>query len=201
MHSLLVSENISRLVKLRIVLLSKGISPSSDLLLVDIDRQRMLWLKMVKRSGGVTKYMLYKYWPISSSKFGTGQRKNSFQTPLGLHRVAVIIGKGLPIGSAFKARKLIGNYWANGIYSLILHRIIWLEGLQKGFNQGGQVDTYTRYIYIHGTPLELEIGRPVSHGCIHLGAHAIIMLADFIRIGSLVWIDKGPITKTQFYIV
>ena len=66
----------------------------------------------------------------------------------------------------------------------------WLEGLEPGFNRGGNVDSHSRYIYIHGTGDEPSLGRPVSYGCIHLAANDLIPLFDKLPGGTLVWISK-----------
>ena len=58
--------------------------------------------------------------------------------------------------------------------------------MEKGVNSGGNVDTYSRYIYIHGTPHEKEIGTPVSHGCIRMKNDEIIDLFQRVEIGTLV---------------
>jgi lipoprotein-anchoring transpeptidase ErfK/SrfK len=71
----------------------------------------------------------------------------------------------------------------------IVHRIFWLEGLEPGFNRGGAVDSFQRYIYIHGFADETTLGRPASHGCIHLSAADLIPLYDWLPEGTLVWID------------
>ena len=72
----------------------------------------------------------------------------------------------------------------------ILSRIIWLAGLELGRNAGGDVDTYNRYIYIHGTPDDEPVGEPRSHGCIHMGTENVIELFELLSIGTLVQIDE-----------
>jgi lipoprotein-anchoring transpeptidase ErfK/SrfK len=67
---------------------------------------------------------------------------------------------------------------------------MWLEGLEPGFNQGGDVDTHGRYIYIHGTGDQESIGAPASHGCIHLADVDLISLFDLLPGGTLVWIQE-----------
>jgi lipoprotein-anchoring transpeptidase ErfK/SrfK len=62
----------------------------------------------------------------------------------------------------------------------ILTRIIWLQGMESGFNRGGQVDTLSRYIYIHGTPDSEPMGVPKSHGCIRMRNRDLIELFDQI---------------------
>src|SRR5580658_3405491 len=110
-----------------------------------------------------------KQYPCSTSRFGIGQIEGSNRTPLGLHRIAEKIGAGAPAGTVFKARKPIGHTSQPEFADAkITTRILWLEGLEPGFNQGGNVDSHSRYIYIHGTADQSSIGKPASCGCIHV---------------------------------
>jgi hypothetical protein len=125
---------------------------------------------------------------ISTSRFGAGQERNSNQTPLGLHRIAAKIGAGWPIGTVFQARKMVGYTWQGLASAAIAGRILWLEGLEPGFNRGGDVDTRRRYIYIHGLGDELTLGRPASRGCVHMAESDLLPLFDQVPVGTLVWI-------------
>ncbi|MEI6193466.1 MAG: L,D-transpeptidase [Verrucomicrobiota bacterium] len=132
-----------------------------------------------------------KKYPCSTSRFGIGQIENSNCTPLGLHRIVEKIGDGEPPGTIFKAREVIGQVSELGVAAgKITTRILWLEGLEPGFNQGGHVDTHERYIYIHGTGDQTSIGRPDSHGCIHLADADLISLFELLPSGTLVWIAE-----------
>jgi len=71
-----------------------------------------------------------------------------------------------------------------------LSRIIWLSGLEVGFNRLGNVDTMQRYIYIHGTPYERDLGQPVSEGCIRMGNRDVIELFNLISVGTNVLINE-----------
>ena len=126
----------------------------------------------------------------STSRFGIGQIAGSNCTPLGLHRIAEKIGGGWPVGTVFKGRKPVGFTWQGMPLAPITTRILWLEGLEPGFNRGGNVDSHARYIYIHGTGDEPTLGRPASHGCIHLAADDLIPLYDRLPVGTLVWISE-----------
>lgn len=132
-----------------------------------------------------------KKYPCSTSRFGIGQIEGSNCTPLGLHGIAEKIGGGEPAGTVFKAREIIGHTsqpeFAN---AKITTRILWLEGLEPGFNNGGQVDSHDRYIYIHGTGDQETIGEPATHGCIHLADADLITLFDRLPVGTLVWISE-----------
>ncbi len=134
---------------------------------------------------------LLRMMPCSTSRFGTGQIKDSNRTPLGLHRIAEKIGDGQPIGMVFKGRQPIGLEITGDPAKAITTRILWLEGLEPGFNRGGDVDTHDRYIYIHGTGDETTLGRPASCGCIHLAAADLVPLFDTLPSGTLVWIGEN----------
>lgn len=124
----------------------------------------------------------------STSRFGIGQIEGSNHTPLGLHRIAQKIGGGWPVGTVFKHRRPIGFTWQGLPDAKITTRILWLDGLEPGFNRGGEVDSYRRYLYLHGTGDETSLGRPASCGCVHLAANDLILLFDQLPVGTLVWI-------------
>jgi hypothetical protein len=74
--------------------------------------------------------------------------------------------------------------------NLITTRILWLRGLEPGTNAGGDVDTHSRYIYLHGTNHENRIGQPASAGCVLLRNLDIIELYEEVRVGDQVWIGQ-----------
>ncbi len=127
----------------------------------------------------------------STSKHGTGQEMDSFQTPLGLHCVCEKIGADEPVGTIFKGRRAIGVNGKGNPEALITDRILWLSGLEPELNQGGTVDSHDRYIYIHGIGDESRLGKPNSQGCIHLGAVDLLPLFDMTPEGTLVFISKN----------
>ena len=132
-----------------------------------------------------------KQFPCSTSRFGIGQIEGSNRTPRGLHRIAEKIGGGEPAGTVFKSREVIGHTSQPEFAGAkITTRILWLEGLEPGFNQGGNVDSHARYIYIHGTSDQESIGEPASYGCIHLADADLIALFDLLPGGTLVWIAE-----------
>jgi lipoprotein-anchoring transpeptidase ErfK/SrfK len=136
------------------------------------------------------RYRRVKKIRCSTSRFGISQAAGSNGTPLGLHRVVEKIGGGWPVGTVFKGRKPVGYTWQGMPDAKITTRILWLEGLEPGFNRGGNVDSHARYIYIHGTGDQTTIGRPASCGCIHLADADLIPLFDKLPGGTLVWIVK-----------
>jgi hypothetical protein len=120
--------------------------------------------------------------------------KDSLGTPRGLHAVAEKVGAGTPPGIVFKNRVCTGRHFSEfsdeeNVGNLITTRILWLRGMEPGVNSGGNVDSYERYIYIHGTNHEERLGTPNSAGCMHLAALDLIELFDQVRVGDLVWIE------------
>ncbi|MDH5711493.1 MAG: L,D-transpeptidase, partial [Gammaproteobacteria bacterium] len=118
------------------------------------------------------------------------------QTPLGLHRIRDKIGGAMPINEVFIGRVPHGSLEEcieNGVElpaDVITSRIMWLEGMQPGRNQGGYVDTYQRYIYIHGTSDEEHIGTPASMGCIRMLNADIVELFRLVEVGTEVMIEE-----------
>ena len=143
-----------------------------------------------RRPFGKAVYALRQRYRLSTSRYGSGQVMGSKQTPLGLHRVAAKIGGGQPVGAVFTGRQLKGFIWNGHPEAPIAHRILWLEGLEPGLNQGGNVDSYRRYIYIHGVGDEMTLNRPSSSGCLHLSGKELLPLYDRLPVGTLVWIER-----------
>ena len=131
-------------------------------------------------------------YPVSTAANGLGNRVDSLKTPIGLHRVKQKIGGGEPPGMVFKAREPTGHISKkndNREEDEITSRILWLDGLEPGFNNGGVHDSFSRYIYIHGTSDEMRIGQPVSHGCIRMKNPDVIELFDEVLVNDLVIIQ------------
>jgi hypothetical protein len=152
----------------------------------------MLWLER-EFNPGSSHYLIKRTLVISTSRFGVGQVSGSNCTPLGLHRIAAKHGGGYPVGTIFKHRQPIGYQWKGLEWTAIAHRILRLDGLEPGFNKGGKVDSFNRYIYIHGLGDEPSLGRPASCGCIHLRSSDLIPLFNRVPIGTLVWIVTDPV--------
>ena len=127
-----------------------------------------------------------RQFPCSTSRLGAGQIEGSNRTPLGLHAIAEKIGADAPPGTVFN-----GHTSDPGLADAkITTRILWLEGLDPGYNQGGNVDSHARYIYIHGTADQTGIGAPASCGCIHLADPDLITLFELLPAGTMVWIEE-----------
>ena len=142
------------------------------------------------------KKSLVKSYVISTSKRPSSNVANSLGTPTGLHEIAERIGAGQPPGMVFKSRVPTGRHFSEyagepaGRGNLVTSRILWLRGLEPGVNSGGDVDTYKRYVYIHGTHREDAIGRPMSAGCVLMSNSDVVELHDLVRAGDLVWIAR-----------
>jgi L,D-transpeptidase YbiS len=160
------------------------------ILVVKISQQRLYCIaSRGEPDGAAANQRLIRKLPCSTSKFGIGQQEGSNCTPLGLHCIREKIGTGQPANTVFKGRQPIGST-AEIPDARITTRILWLEGLEPGFNQGGNVDTHDRYVYIHGTANEDRIGSPDSHGCVHLRAKDLVPLFEEADSGTLVWIEE-----------
>ena len=143
-----------------------------------------------RRNADFPVYEFRRRLAVSTSRFGVGQIIHSNRTPLGLHRIARKIGGDCPEGTIFKARQPIGRLSPENPKGDIVHRILWLAGMEEGRNRGGKVDTFSRYIYLHGYWDESTLGRPQSLGCIHLAASELIPLYEQVPLGTLVWITR-----------
>ncbi len=142
---------------------------------------------------------LVKSYVASTSLRPPSNIKDSLGTPRGLHEVAEKHGAGAPPGIIFKGRVSTGQHFSEFDVeaqpkSYVTTRILWLRGLEPGVNAGQNaagetVDTYARYIYIHGTNLEHKLGSPASAGCVHLSNLDMIELFDQVRVQDLVWIE------------
>lgn len=163
--------------------------------LVSISDQRLFLYERGKR---------IKEYPVSTSRFGVGNRDGSYRTPLGLHRVIDKIGADVPLGTIFKARQptnRIARIYKSKItlpYDLVTTRILRLEGLEPGVNKGFGIDTYQRFIYIHGTHEEGMIGRPASIGCVRMNNKDIIELFEELPKNALVLIVEGQPKQTTY---
>ncbi len=166
-----------------------GVTPTTHVFTVCIAQQKAALFELTA-TGDHLAATLKQEFVCSTSKFGIGQVAGSNCTPLGLHRIAEKHGAGSPAGTVFKGRKPVGHLRDGLPLESITTRILWLDGLDPGLNRGGNVDTFKRYIYIHGFGDQASLGRPASHGCIHLADADLIPLFDLLPVGTLVWIAE-----------
>ena len=152
---------------------------------VDISEQRLYLIEnsLIKAS-----------YPISTSKYGEGSIENSFKTPLGKHSIKEMIGEEAEINTIFTSRintkrsATIIDQFEDTDNDYVTSRIMWLDGEEDGLNKGENVDSFRRYIYIHGTHEEGLIGTKASHGCIRMFNYDVIELFNLVNIGTKVLI-------------
>ncbi|PZT84510.1 MAG: L,D-transpeptidase [Acinetobacter sp.] len=145
----------------------------------------------------------HKLYLISSGKNGIGEQENSGKTPRGWHQIAEKFGEKLPVNTIFIARQPTGEIYSPVLAQQypqrdwILSRILWLDGLELGFNQGQGCDSKQRYIYIHGTPDTEPMGIPVSHGCIRMRNQDVVDVFALIEQGALVYLSESKIEQVM----
>jgi len=150
-------------------------------LLVQVSRQRLLLIE---------NDMISASWPVSTAAVGLDARQDSGGTPPGVHRIIQRIGLDMAPGTEFQSRQPTGtthpldNLPVACDRDLILSRILTLDGLQKGINRGGDLDSMKRTIYLHGTNREDLLGEPVSGGCVRLSNRDIITVCDLVLEGD-----------------
>ncbi|MFT4560612.1 MAG: L,D-transpeptidase YbiS [Gammaproteobacteria bacterium] len=124
---------------------------------------------------------------VSSSANGSGEQMDSECTPRGQHRIDAKIGAGCPTNSVFIGRVATGEIYDRSLRAQhpnrdwILTRIIWLRGTEDGYNAGGNVDSKSRHIYIHGTPDDTDMSVIGSRGCIRMRNHEIEQLFNLVE--------------------
>ena len=163
-----------------------SLSPYNDLnIVVDISEQRLYLLN--------DQLILHSY-PISSSKYGEGSTENSFKTPLGMHEIKRKIGDEAKLNSIFVARRNTNKLAEIVKMNIdteddhVTSRILWLDGKEEGVNRGKGIDSFQRYIYIHGTHEEGLIGKKASHGCIRMFNNDVVSLYEYVKEGTKVYI-------------
>lgn len=156
-----------------------GVGPKSEIVVSVKDQKLGLY-----ESGE-----LKKTYAISTSKFGIGDQPGSYRTPLGKHEVIAKIGHGLPAGAVLKSRHWNGEVLKPNAPGRdpIVSRILWLRGMESANR-----NAMKRFIYIHGTPEEGNLGRPASYGCIRMGMKDVVDLFNDVGIGA-----KVEITRTK----
>lgn len=135
-----------------------------------------------------------KSYKISTSKFGLGDKPGSYQTPTGHLRVAKKIGCDAPQGAVFKSRKRTGEVIRPNAPGRdpIVTRILWLKGIESQNR-----NAFRRMIYIHGTPEERNLGRPVSYGCIRMSSRDVVDLYNRVGTGADLFVVRGPVRSIE----
>ena len=129
-------------------------------------------------------------YPVSTSKFTIGDAPGSRGTPLGELEIEKKIGDGAVSGTVFKDRRPTGEVLVPDAPGRdpIVSRILWLRGLEPR-----NANAYGRYIYIHGTAEERNIGKRASFGCIRMRSRDVIQLYDIVGWRTRVTILDAPL--------
>lgn len=142
-------------------------------------------LELFDEAGG-----LEKSYSVSTAAKGAGETNGSFCTPRGRHIVRAKIGAGQALNTVFVRRRPTGEIYTPALGAefpnrdWILTRILWLSGCEVGFNRLGDCDTMRRFIYIHGSPDEVSMGKPGSHGCVRMRNADVVDLFDRVAPGT-----------------
>lgn len=137
---------------------------------------------------------IVKEYSVSTAKNGPGEQMDSECTPRGAHVIAEKIGAGCSLNTVFVNRQPTGEVYTSELRQQhpgrdwILTRILWLTGTEPGVNRGGNVDSHDRYIYIHGSPDDVDMGVPGSRGCIRMHNEDVIELFNHVSINTRVLI-------------
>lgn len=166
-----------RIASLSVLLLLAFFRPDASAertIIVSVPDQRLVVLDHGLRLGS---------YPVSTSKFGLGDRPRSYATPLGTLEVASKTGAGAPAGAVFKGKRRTGEILRPNSRGRdpIVTRILHLRGLESS-----NARAYGRGIYIHGTAEERKIGQPASYGCIRMKSRDVIQLFDKAPVGTKV---------------
>ncbi len=135
---------------------------------------------------------IVKSFPVSTAKNGPGEQMGSGCTPRGWHVIRAKIGANAPDNAVFIGRRHTGESYSADLAARfperdwILTRILWLGGLEPGFNRYHEVDTAWRYIYIHGSPDHGVTGQPQSQGCIRMKTPDLLELFNLVKVGMRV---------------
>lgn len=131
-------------------------------------------------------------YPVSTSKFGLGDRPRSYATPLGRLMVAQKVGANAPEGAVFKGRRPTGEILKPNAKGRdpIVTRILYLRGMEPQ-----NASAFDRAIYIHGTPEERRIGRPASYGCVRMKSRDVVKVFDAAPVGTTVQIVNQRLGK------
>ena len=129
---------------------------------------------------------------VSSSKFGVGDRTGSYATPMGSMEIAAKIGANAPMGAVFKSRVRTGEILRPNAPGRdpIVTRILHLRGLESR-----NARAFDRGIYIHGTPVEMLIGRPASYGCIRMRSRDVTRLFEAVSVGTRINVIDLPLRR------
>ena len=159
------------------------VSPIPPRVIISVRDQKLMVIENGQRAA---------VYPVSTSKFGMGDRWGSMATPLGWLQVAEKIGDHAPTGAVFHKRRFTGEILAPNAPGRdpIVTRIIWLRGLEPS-----NANAFNRCIYIHGTGEERTIGKPASYGCVRMYSKDVTEVYAQLPLGALVKIIPDSLPK------
>jgi hypothetical protein len=134
---------------------------------------------------------------VSTARNGAGELAGSECTPRGTHAIDAKIGAGSPPNAVFVGRHPTGEVTTAALRAQhpgrdwIVTRILWLRGMELGRNCGGEVDSRSRHIYIHGAPEDAAMGVPGSRGCVRMRNADVMTLFDLVEEGTPVRITES----------
>ena len=171
------------LIGLFVIIARAHASSDVPIIVVSVPDQRMA---VVENGICIAKY------PVSTSKFGVGDRPRSFATPLGMLQVAAKVGDNAPVGAVFHGQRRTGEILQPNAPGRdpIVTRILHLRGLESQ-----NARAFGRGIYIHGTAEESRIGRPASYGCIRMKSRDVVRLFDSVPVGARVEIVNARLNR------
>lgn len=170
-------------ISLALAALAAPVSAANPMIVVSVPDQRLV---LVDNGLELARF------PVSTSKFGIGDRPRSYATPVGMMEVAAKIGSGAPLGTVFHNRRPTGEILRPDAPGRdpIVTRILHLRGLDSA-----TAGAYGRGIYIHGTAEERNIGRPASYGCIRMRSRDVVRLFDAVAVGTRIAVVNAPISR------
>jgi lipoprotein-anchoring transpeptidase ErfK/SrfK len=168
---------------LALAALTAPVSAANPIIVVSVPDQRLV---LVDNGLEVARF------PVSTSKFGVGDRPRSYATPLGMMEIAAKIGGGAPLGAVFHNRRPTGEILRPDAPGRdpIVTRIMHLRGLESSSS-----GAYGRGIYIHGTAEERTIGRPASYGCIRMRSRDVVRLFDSVAVGTKIAVVNERLSR------
>jgi lipoprotein-anchoring transpeptidase ErfK/SrfK len=162
--------------------ISDDVPPGIYRLLIDIDKQRM-YVEFDR--------VIINDFPVSTGKGGTSDRHGSHGTPTGVFQIKQKVGAGAEILTRFKGLRPVGKAKLNQPGDAITTRVMTLKDAP-----GNSSNVVPRRIYIHGTSDELNIGKPVSMGCIRMLNKDVVWLFDRVKVGTtMIYIQQSVIVK------
>jgi L,D-transpeptidase YbiS len=149
-------------------------------------RRRFVVVDVVSQRLYVVSYgVAVASYAISTATMGSGERAGSYQTPRGWFRVNERYGRDADLDAVFVGRKIKGRLLDyTDSKDPILARILRLSGRQLG-----NANTFSRYVYIHGTTAQrMAQGQPASQGCVNMACEDVADLFADTELGLWVYI-------------